>query len=89
MCKDSLYTVEITANARKRGFTDDELLHAWENAIGWSEHFHDGEDRWLVIGPLPSGALLELVVVPFDGPSRIIHANHLQANHLHYLRGLR
>jgi uncharacterized DUF497 family protein len=79
--------VEVTGNARKRGFTDAELQYVWENAVRFIPHVHDGEDRWLVIGPLPDGRFAELVAVPYDGPTKIIHANLLQRNHYGYLTG--
>ena len=50
--------------ARKHGVGDASILHAWENAIKLAEFEYDGEERLLVIGPDPSGNLMELVAVP-------------------------
>lgn len=45
-----------------------------------------GEERLLVIGADRSGRLLELVLVPSSGPTRIIHADRLRAKFYDYLR---
>ena len=47
---------------------------------------YDGEERLLVIGADASGRLLELVAVPVDGPTRIIHADVLRPKLYDYLR---
>lgn len=47
---------------------------------------YDGEERLLVIGADASGRLLELVAVPADGPTRIIHADILRPKFYDYLR---
>lgn len=78
--------MEITSSARKHGFGDDEILHAWENAIRYVVSEQYGEDRVLVIGPTPSGALLEVFAVPVDGPIRIIHADLLRMKYYDHLR---
>lgn len=46
---------------------------------------YDGEERMLVIGPDTHGALLELVAVPGEAPSRIIHADRLRPKLSDYL----
>jgi hypothetical protein len=78
--------VEIAASARKHGVPDDDVLHAWENAIRYVEYEYAGEERLLVIGPSASGALLELVAVPVVAPTRIIHADNLRPKFYDYLR---
>lgn len=50
------------------------------------EYEYGGEERLLVIGPSQSGSLLELVAVPADSPTRIIHADHLRPKFYDYLR---
>lgn len=70
--------MEIRESARKHGVTDADVLHAWENALRLVEYEYQGEDRILVIGPDLSGNLLELVAVPADEPTRIIHAAALR-----------
>lgn len=42
--------MEIKESARKHVITDDEITHAFENAIRFIEYEHQGEDRLLVIG---------------------------------------
>ena len=54
------------------------IVHAWENAIKLAEFEYEGEERLIVIGPDTSGNLLELVAVPADEPTRIIHADRLR-----------
>lgn len=39
-----------------------------------------------MIGPDISGAMLELVAVPADAPTRIIHADRLRPKFYDYLR---
>jgi uncharacterized DUF497 family protein len=78
--------VEIKPSARKHGFTDADIRHAWENAIRIVEYEYDDEDRLLVIGPDAHGTMLELVAVPVDAPTRIIHADRLRPSRYDYLR---
>lgn len=78
--------MEITASARRHGVADEDIVHAWTNAIRLVEYEYGGEERLLVIGPSISGAMLELVAVPADSPTRIIHADRLQPNRYDYLR---
>lgn len=70
--------MRITTSALKHGITEADIVHAWENAIRFVEFEYDGQARLLVIGPDTSGALLELVAVPVDAPTRIIHADRLR-----------
>ena len=78
--------MRVLASARKHGVDTDDIEHAWENAVRLVEYEYEGESRLLVIGPDRSGALLELVAVPGDGPTRIIHADRLRAKFYDYLR---
>lgn len=50
------------------------------------EYEYDGEERLLVIGPDRHGIMLELVAVPVDTPTRIIHADRLRPKFYDYLR---
>lgn len=70
--------MQIRTSALKHGITEADIVHAWEHAIRFVEFEYDGEERLLVIGPDTSGALLELVAVPVDAPTRIIHADRLR-----------
>lgn len=74
----------IAAAARTHGIDDVSMIHAWENALRYVEY--DGEERLLVIGPDIAGNLLELVAVPADEPTRVIHADHLRPKFQDFLR---
>lgn len=78
--------MEIRPSARKHGIDDAAIIHAWENALRYVEYEYDGEERLLVIGPDLSGNLLELVAVPADEPTRIVHADQLRAKFHDFLR---
>ncbi|QWY79496.1 hypothetical protein SEA_BOYNAMEDSUE_35 [Gordonia phage BoyNamedSue] len=78
--------MEIRSSARKHNVSDEDILHAWANALRLVEYDYRGEDRLLVIGPSQSGALLELVAVPVGAPTRIIHADNLRPKFYDYLR---
>ncbi len=78
--------MEIVGSARKHGATDENIAHAWKNAIRLVEYEYDGEERLLVIGPDQQGRMLELVAVPSGNPTRIIHADRLRPKFHDYLR---
>jgi hypothetical protein len=82
----NLDAVEIANSAYRHGFNDEDIRHAFENALRYVEQTYRGEEQLLLIGPTADGTLLELVAVPADGPTRIIHANLLQAKHYRHLR---
>jgi uncharacterized DUF497 family protein len=50
------------------------------------EYEDEGEERLLVIGADQHGRMLELVAVPTDEPTRIIHADRLRPKLYEYLR---
>jgi uncharacterized DUF497 family protein len=85
-CKGILDTVQISESARRHGVDTKDILHAWETAIRYVEFDYDGEDRLLVIGGDRHGRMLELVAVPSDEPTRIIHADRLREKFYEYLR---
>lgn len=78
--------MEIRQAARKHGFSDEDILRAYENAIRYVEFEYDGEDRLLVIGADMTGRQLEIVAVPGSSPTRIIHAAELRPKFDDYLR---
>ena len=78
--------MDISESARKHGVDDEDIVHAWENAIRFVEYEYQGEERLLVIGADRHGRMLELVAAPADEPTRIIHADRLRAKFLDYLR---
>lgn len=78
--------MEIRDSARRHGFTEADIMHAWTNALRLVEYEYQGEDRLLVIGATADGTLLELVAIPVADPTRIIHADRLRPKFYDYLR---
>lgn len=78
--------MRVMGSARKHGIAEADIRHAWFHAMRLVEFEYDGEERLLVIGPGRGGQLLELVAVPVDGPTRIIHADRLRPTFFDYLR---
>ncbi|WP_228373223.1 BrnT family toxin [Demequina silvatica] len=77
--------IEIAESAHRHGLGDDDIVHAWENAMTVVTLEHSGEERLLVIGPARSGALLELVAVPPTRPCLVIHADRLRSKFFGFL----
>ncbi len=77
--------VEVRPSARKHGFTDEEILHAWRRHIRYVLMEYNGESQYLAIGATPNGTLLELII-PTDEPERIIHADELRPKFYKYLQ---
>ena len=78
--------MQIQDSARKHGIPDDDIEHAWRGAMRYVEYEYEGEVRLLIIGADRRGRLLELVAVPADTPTRIIHADALRPKFHDYLR---
>lgn len=78
--------MRISESARKHGVDEEDIVHAWENAIRYVEYDYDGDGRLLVIGADRHGRMLELVAVPADEPTRIIHADRLRPKFYEFLR---
>lgn len=78
--------MDVSESARKHDVDDEDIRHAWENAIRYVEFEYEGHDRLLVIGSDRHGRLLELVAVPADQPTRIIHADRLRPKFYDFLR---
>ena len=74
--------MEVAASARGHGIPDIDILHAWRNVLRVAEQDDGGESRVIAVGPAMSGALLELVLVPADEPTRVIHADHARHSFL-------
>ncbi|MGE2726999.1 hypothetical protein [Mycolicibacterium pulveris] len=77
--------MEVWDSARKRDIPDDDILHAWRNALRYVELEYKGEPQLLVIGPTRDGTLLELII-PASEPPRIIHAMKLRSKFYRYLQ---
>lgn len=78
--------MRVSESARKHGVDEDDIVHAWENAIRYVEYDYYGDERLLVIGADRHGRMLELVAVPADEPTRIIHADRLRPKFYEFLR---
>lgn len=78
--------MEIAASARRHDIPDADILHAWRNVLRVAEQDCGGESRIIAVGPARNGALLELVVVPTDEPTRVIHADYARRSFLDRLR---
>lgn len=76
--------MEIRDSAHKWGVSDDDMLHAFRNAIRVVPQEYKGKEQSLVIGPARDGSPLELII-PGDEPQRIIHAMPLRPKFFRYL----
>ncbi len=80
--------MEIFESAYRHGLTDDEILHAWNNALGFYDINTDHEPtKSLCIGPDLSGSLLEILHLQFTDHDVIIHAIPLRPVFRTYLTG--
>lgn len=77
--------IRITPSARKHNIPDADMMHALDQMVRYREQEYDGEIRILVIGADRAGHLLELVLVPHDDPTLIIHADVLQPSRYRFL----
>lgn len=87
-CRDArtLDSVKVRRSACKHGVTEQDIAHAFRNAVKFIPYEYDGEERLLVIGPARNGAMLELTAVPAADPDRIIHADDLRPSFYDYLK---
>lgn len=77
--------MEIHPNARKRGYSDEDLLHVVRNAFRVVPHMPEPK-RELVIGVTPNGTLLEVIIEDIDTDDAIIiHAQPLRKKFYRYL----
>ncbi len=60
----------VLESARKHGIQDENMFHAYRNPI----RVFDIDDLTMLIGPDPSGQLLEIGVAEAEGIHFIIHA---------------
>ncbi|MFW2383983.1 MAG: hypothetical protein ACN4GZ_19680 [Acidimicrobiales bacterium] len=73
----------ILGSARKHGKTNDDILHAWNNALGFYIIGADHEPpKSLAIGPDLAGNLLEVIYLELEEADVIIHAMTLQPKYL-------
>jgi hypothetical protein len=69
--------VEIHRSARRHDVPDEDIDHAYRQAVMWVE-LGDDPPRYLVVGPDHSGNLLELVVIGAELSDFVIHAMALR-----------
>jgi hypothetical protein len=69
--------VEIHHSARRHRIRDDDIQHAYEQAVAWAE-LGDDPPRFLVAGADRAGNLLELVVMEVESDVLVIHAMRLR-----------
>jgi hypothetical protein len=73
----------ILGSARKHGKTNEDILHAWNNALGFYNIEADHEPpKSLVIRPDRAGNLLEVIYLELEEADVVIHAMTLQPKYL-------
>jgi hypothetical protein len=77
--------VEILPSAHKHGISDDDIRHAFENAVA-SITVPDQPDFSMIIGPDETGRLLEIDVVADDDNDYVIHAMPARPKYLKLIR---
>jgi hypothetical protein len=64
-------------SARRHGVGDEDIEHAYRQAVAWVE-LGEEPPRYLVVGPDRSGNVLEVVVILVDAGVLAIHAMPLR-----------
>jgi hypothetical protein len=77
--------VEILPSARKHGISDDDIRHAFENAVA-SITIPDQPDFTMVIGPDQAAQLLEIGVLADDDNDYVIHSMPARSRYLKMTR---
>ena len=77
--------MEIAPSARKHGISDDDIRHAFENAVA-SIAITEQPDFTMLIGPGLSAQLLEVGVVADDDNDYVIHAMPARPKYLRMIR---
>jgi hypothetical protein len=77
--------MEILPSARKHGISDDDIRHAFENALA-AITIPDQPDFTMIIGPDQSAQFLEVGVLAADDNDYIIHAMHVRPKYLNMIR---
>ena len=81
----TVVAVEVLSGARKHGISDDDIRHAFENAVA-SITVADQPDFSMVLGPDQAGRLLEIGVVADDDNDDVIHAMPARPKYLELIR---
>lgn len=66
----------------KHGIDDEDIRHAFDNNLGQVPE--DGGSRAVMLGPDRQGRMLEVVLL-FDEPGSIIHADYMRPKFTKYL----
>lgn len=77
--------IRLATSARKHGVAEADIIHAIDHPIRYREQEYHGELRVLIIGAARAGHLLELVLVPAQQPTLVIHADRLRPGRYAYL----
>lgn len=77
--------MEVLPSARKHGITDDDIRHAFENAVA-SVTVADQPDFSMVLGPDQAGRLLEIGVMADDDNDYVIHAMPARPKYLNLVQ---
>ncbi len=77
--------MEVTPSARKHGISDDDIRHAFENAVA-SITVAEQPDFTMLVGPGQSAQLLEIGVIADDDNDYVIHAMPARARYLKMIR---
>jgi len=80
--------MEIHSAAYRHGATEEDIHHAWVNALGiYDIDIHHEPTKSLCIGPDTAGNLLELLYLQHRNKDLIIHAMRLRPVFRAYLTG--
>ncbi|MDE0579329.1 MAG: hypothetical protein OXI29_05570 [bacterium] len=80
--------MRIFESAYRHGFTDEDIQHAWANALGYFDIDIEHEPpKSLCIGPSIAGNLLEILYLQFADEDLVIHAMPLRPVFRAYLSG--
>lgn len=79
--------MEVLPSARKHGISDDDIRHAFENAVA-SITVADQPDFSMFVGPDQTGRLLEIGVIADDDNDYVIHAMPARQKYLKLIRPL-
>lgn len=85
MTTTRVVAVEILPSAHKHGISDDDIRHAFENAVA-SIIVPDQPHFSMIIGPDETGRLLEIGVVADDDNDYVIHAMPARPKYLTLIR---
>lgn len=77
--------VEIVSSGRKHGISDDDIRHAFNNALGVITTT-DQPDFTMLVGPDLTGQLLEIGVLAADDNDYVIHAMAVRPKYLQMIK---